>query len=228
MLDIERRPNVDAGVEQFLDILPAFGVTAIRRIGVGEFVDDDELGFARQGGVDVEFLDDPAPIIDLAARQDFEALRSELRFRAVHASPRGRSRHRRHPPSGRAPSPTWRRSCRRRAPRPETRAAFRLSPDPPARAARLDQVGDRSLFCLRHAARPRTPFGRVRSPEPMARSKWKAETRGRPRGSSCSPEDKMEQPMPDAQEHPSNIQVRTAKFSRLLENPRADGRLSFS
>ena len=81
MLDIERRPDVDAGVEQFLDVLPAFGMAAVGRVGVREFVDDDELGLARQGGVDVEFLEGAAAIFDLAARQDFQTFRQGARFR---------------------------------------------------------------------------------------------------------------------------------------------------
>ena len=34
MLDVERRINVDASVEQFLHVLPALGVAASGRIGV--------------------------------------------------------------------------------------------------------------------------------------------------------------------------------------------------
>ena len=58
MLDVERGPNVDAGVQQFLDILPPLRVAAVRRVGVGEFVDEDQLGLARQRRVYVELLDD--------------------------------------------------------------------------------------------------------------------------------------------------------------------------
>src|SRR5208282_2661456 len=48
MLDVERRPHVHAGREKLLDVLPALGMTAVRRIAVGQFVDDDQLGLARQ------------------------------------------------------------------------------------------------------------------------------------------------------------------------------------
>ena len=86
MLDVERRPHVDAGREKLLDILPALGMTAVRRIAVGELVDDDELGLARQRPVEIEFLDGAAAILDLAPRQDFEpfderaGLRAAMRF----------------------------------------------------------------------------------------------------------------------------------------------------
>jgi len=41
VLDVERGPHVDMRVEQFLDVLPAFGMAAVESVGVGEFVDDD-------------------------------------------------------------------------------------------------------------------------------------------------------------------------------------------
>ena len=43
MLDVERREYVDAGGDQFLDIEVAFGMAAARRIGVCQFIDEDEL-----------------------------------------------------------------------------------------------------------------------------------------------------------------------------------------
>ena len=52
MLHVDRGPDVDARVEQLLDVLPAFGMPALGRVGVGEFVDDDELGPALQRAVE--------------------------------------------------------------------------------------------------------------------------------------------------------------------------------
>ena len=57
MLNVERRPYVDAGAEQLLDVLPALGVAALRRVGVGEFVDDDQLGPAAERRIEIELLD---------------------------------------------------------------------------------------------------------------------------------------------------------------------------
>ena len=82
MLDVERGPDVDAGLEQFLDILPPLRVTAVRRVGVGEFVDDDQLGLARQRRVYVEFLDDLAAIIDFSTRKNLQVLGERLRLLA--------------------------------------------------------------------------------------------------------------------------------------------------
>ena len=72
MLDVERGPDVDAGLEQLLHVLPALGMAALRRIGVGEFVHDNQPGLARQRGVEIEFLDRTAAIFDMAARQRLE------------------------------------------------------------------------------------------------------------------------------------------------------------
>ena len=55
MLDIERGPDVDAGRDQLLHILPALGMAAFGGVGVGEFVDDDQRRLALERRVDVEF-----------------------------------------------------------------------------------------------------------------------------------------------------------------------------
>ena len=81
MLDIDRRPDVDAVAEQFLDILEAFRMAAVRRIGMGEFVDDDDRRAPGESGIKIELLDDPPVIIDLAARKDFEVLQQFGGFR---------------------------------------------------------------------------------------------------------------------------------------------------
>ena len=83
MLDVERRPHIDAGREQFLDVLPALGMTAVRSVGVSELVDDDQLGLARQRRVEIEFLDRAAVVLDLAPRQDFEPLNERARLGAA-------------------------------------------------------------------------------------------------------------------------------------------------
>ncbi len=43
VLDVDRRDDGDAGVEQFLDVLPSLGVLAAGGVGVGEFVDQHDL-----------------------------------------------------------------------------------------------------------------------------------------------------------------------------------------
>ncbi len=68
VLDVERRENVDAGGEEFLDVEPAFGVAAARRVGVGEFVDQHEGGLAGEDGVEVHLGEGLAAMVDRARR----------------------------------------------------------------------------------------------------------------------------------------------------------------
>ena len=83
MLDVERRPDTDARVKEFLDVLPALGMAAVRCVGVGEFVDDDQLGLARQRPIQIEFLDRASVVFDLMPRQDFEPLDERARLDAA-------------------------------------------------------------------------------------------------------------------------------------------------
>ena len=72
VLDVHRRVDVDAGVEQLVDVLPPLCVARARDVGVRELVDDDERGLARERGVEVELLQLDAAIGEAPARQDFE------------------------------------------------------------------------------------------------------------------------------------------------------------
>ncbi|SQE13500.1 hypothetical protein BP312_01351 [Bordetella pertussis] len=55
VLDVEGGPDVDAGRQQFLDVLPALGVARPGRVGVRQFVEQQQAGPARHGGLQVEF-----------------------------------------------------------------------------------------------------------------------------------------------------------------------------
>ena len=90
MLDVERRPDTDARVEQLLDVLPALRMPAVRSVGVGELVDDDQLGLALERRVEVEFLERASVVFDLAPRQDFEPLDERARLGAAMQSRRAR------------------------------------------------------------------------------------------------------------------------------------------
>ena len=57
VLDVERRVDVDAGVEQLLDVLVALGVAAAGRVGVGELVDQHQLRPPREDGVEVHLVE---------------------------------------------------------------------------------------------------------------------------------------------------------------------------
>ena len=57
VLHVDRGVDVDAGVEQLLDVLPALGVARARRVGVRELVDERSArGSPRERGVEVELL----------------------------------------------------------------------------------------------------------------------------------------------------------------------------
>ncbi len=48
-------------------------MAAARRVGVGELVDQHELGATREDGVEIHFLEDPALVVDRLARNDLKA-----------------------------------------------------------------------------------------------------------------------------------------------------------
>ncbi|MNS73633.1 hypothetical protein D3C72_1070800 [compost metagenome] len=72
VLHVECRPHLDAGGQQLLHVLPALGVARAGRVGVGEFVDQQHGGLARQCGVEVELRERAAPVGQLAQRQRVE------------------------------------------------------------------------------------------------------------------------------------------------------------
>ena len=57
MLNVDGGDDVDAGVEELVDVLVAFGVARPGRVGVGELVDEHQLGAAGEDGVDVHLLE---------------------------------------------------------------------------------------------------------------------------------------------------------------------------
>jgi hypothetical protein len=70
MLDVDGGVDVDASIQQLLDVLPALGVARTRRIGVRQLVHQDQRRPAGQGGVEVELLQGGAAILDLPPRQE--------------------------------------------------------------------------------------------------------------------------------------------------------------
>jgi hypothetical protein len=72
VLHVERRPHLDARGQQLLHVLPALGVARSRGVGVGQFVDQQHGGPAREGGVEVELGERAAAVGQLAQRQRVE------------------------------------------------------------------------------------------------------------------------------------------------------------
>ena len=73
MLDVDRGQDIDPGIEEFVDVLPALLVAAARDVGMGVFVHHRGFGGAGQDGVEVHFLELRAPVGQAPGRDDFEA-----------------------------------------------------------------------------------------------------------------------------------------------------------
>ncbi len=74
VLDVEGGEDVDVGGEELLDVLVALGVFAALDVGVGELVDEDDLGAAGEDGVEVHLLEGDAAVLEVPAGHDGELL----------------------------------------------------------------------------------------------------------------------------------------------------------
>ncbi len=74
MLDVDGGDDVDAGVQQFLHVLPALGVARARRVGVRQLVDECDLRSAGEHGVEIHLLEGGAAVGDPGARHDLKTL----------------------------------------------------------------------------------------------------------------------------------------------------------
>lgn len=83
VLDVDGRDHVDAGGEQFLDVLPALGVAGARHVGVGQLVDQGHPRGAAQDGVHVHLGERGAPVPELPAGHLFEAVEHHLGARPM-------------------------------------------------------------------------------------------------------------------------------------------------
>ena len=83
MLHVDRRVDIDAGGEQFLDVLPALGMARAGMVAVRELVDDEQLRLARERAVEIEFGQYDAAMLEAHRRQDFEALEQRFGFGAA-------------------------------------------------------------------------------------------------------------------------------------------------
>ena len=72
MLDIQRRPYVDAGRQQFLDVVPALRMAAARCVAVRQFIDQHEPRLAREDRIKVHLGERTAEMLDRTARDDLE------------------------------------------------------------------------------------------------------------------------------------------------------------
>lgn len=56
MLDVHGGHHVHPSLQQVEDVLVPFRVAAARHVGMSEFIDDAQFGFAADDPVDVHFL----------------------------------------------------------------------------------------------------------------------------------------------------------------------------
>ena len=83
VLDVERGVDVDASVEQLLDVVPALGMARAFGVRVSQLVDEDDCGAPFQGCIEIEFLDAGATVFDDPGREDFQAVEQGGGVRAV-------------------------------------------------------------------------------------------------------------------------------------------------
>ena len=79
VLDVDGGDDVDAGLQQFLDVLPALGVARAGHVGVRELVDERDLRLAGEHGVEVHLLEARAAVGDPGAGHDLQAVRAAQR-----------------------------------------------------------------------------------------------------------------------------------------------------
>ena len=82
VLHVDGRVDVDAGTQQLVDVLPALGMPRAGGVGVGELVDQDEVGLAPERGVEVELREPGAAVIDRLARKHLQPFEQRGGLRA--------------------------------------------------------------------------------------------------------------------------------------------------
>src|SRR5579871_490081 len=72
VLDIYRGIDIDAMAQQLFDVQVAFRMTAPECIGVGEFIDQDDLRPAGDDGIEVHLLQQLTSVLDALAGNDLQ------------------------------------------------------------------------------------------------------------------------------------------------------------
>ena len=63
MLDIQRGIDIDTGIEQFLNILVAFGMPGTGNIGMSEFIDKNERWPETKGCIEIKLRERDPPVL---------------------------------------------------------------------------------------------------------------------------------------------------------------------
>ncbi len=115
VLDVHGGDDVDAGVEELVDVLPPLGVAGAGDVRVRELVDERDLRVPGEDGVEVHLLEACAAVLDRPGGARPRARRSCRRCAAGRGSRRSRRRRRCRARGGDAPRRASRRSCPRLA-----------------------------------------------------------------------------------------------------------------
>ena len=83
MLDVERRPDINAVTQDFLDVLIALGMDEARRVRVRELVDQQQFWLARNRCFDIELHERATPIRNRLPWQHLEPIEQCSRFRSA-------------------------------------------------------------------------------------------------------------------------------------------------
>jgi len=83
MLNVDGRVDVDATLQNFLDVEIALGMPAAFGISMREFIDKRDLRAARDDRIEVHLLNRLTAILDLFTWHDFEAFDESLGFLAA-------------------------------------------------------------------------------------------------------------------------------------------------
>ena len=67
MLNIDGGVHIDLGAQQLFNVLIALDMAAALCIGMGQLIYQDELGLAGQSGVQIEFPQGDAKLVDIRA-----------------------------------------------------------------------------------------------------------------------------------------------------------------
>ena len=78
VLDVHGGVDVDAGIEQLDDVLPALGVSQAERVRVRQLVDEDQRGVARERSVEVELAQRGPAIVDHPRGEDLESFEQRV------------------------------------------------------------------------------------------------------------------------------------------------------
>ena len=83
VLHVDRRVDIDAGREQFLDILPALRVPRAGNVRVRQLIHQNQGRLARQRCIEIEFQQPPVAVMNFLRRQPLETIGHDFGFDAT-------------------------------------------------------------------------------------------------------------------------------------------------